>query len=150
MLSHPHSKVISLTFIYLFTPFSSAAHDHVAWGDATRDISYVSVATTQIRNTKAIIAARRLLASFISSKRGWSKPCCWEWVATTGEHHVNLLTRHCNRFSNPVLVTLRMSQQHLNLPYWCGAGSSKASQPNYEITVKYAVIAGFRVRCRSS
>lgn len=50
-----------------------------------------------------------------------------EWDATTGGHHVNLLTGHRYRGSNPVLLTLGMHLRGSVLPYWCGYAEAKAA-----------------------
>jgi antirestriction protein ArdC len=39
---------------------------------------------------------------------------------STGGHHLNLLTGHRYRGSNPVLLTLGMHLRGSVLPYWCG------------------------------
>ena len=50
-----------------------------------------------------------------------------EWDATTGGHHLNLLTGHRYRGSNPVLLTLGMHLRGSVLPYWCGYAEAKAA-----------------------
>ena len=50
-----------------------------------------------------------------------------EWDATTGGHHLNLLTGHHYRGSNPVLLTLGMHLRGSVLPYWCGYAEAKAA-----------------------
>jgi antirestriction protein ArdC len=49
-----------------------------------------------------------------------------EWDASTGGHHLNLLTGHRYRGSNPVLLTLGMHLRGSVLPYWCGYAEAKA------------------------
>ena len=50
-----------------------------------------------------------------------------EWDATTGGHHLNLLTGHRYRGSNPILLTLGMHLRGSVLPYWCGYAEAKTA-----------------------
>jgi len=51
----------------------------------------------------------------------WRRP----WDSTGSGHHVNLLSGHCYRGSNPILLTLGMHIRGSALPYWCGFAEAK-------------------------
>ncbi|MEI6829366.1 MAG: zincin-like metallopeptidase domain-containing protein [Synechococcaceae cyanobacterium ELA445] len=71
--------------------------------------------------------ADRLVESLITLMEAGNAPWRREWDASTGGHHVNLLTGHRYRGSNPVLLTLGMHLRGSVLPYWCGYSEAKAA-----------------------
>ena len=71
--------------------------------------------------------ADRLVESLITLMEAGTCPWRREWDSTTGGHHVNLLTGHRYRGSNPVLLTLGMHLRGSVLPYWCGYAEAKAA-----------------------
>jgi len=51
----------------------------------------------------------------------WRKP----WNGSGGGHHCNLISGHCYRGSNPILLTLGMHIRGSALPFWCGYAEAK-------------------------
>ncbi|MDM7937982.1 MAG: ArdC family protein [Cyanobium sp. CZS 48M] len=47
------------------------------------------------------------------------------WDGSGGGHHVNLISRHCYRGANPILLTLGMHIRASALPFWCGFAEAK-------------------------
>jgi antirestriction protein ArdC len=68
----------------------------------------------------------RLVASLITLLESGTAPWRREWDATSGGHHVNLLSGRRYRGANPALLTLGLHLRGSSLPYWCGFGEAKA------------------------
>ena len=85
------------------------------------------VPATRTRKAPTTTSAGRLVESLISLMEAGTTPWRREWDATTGGHHLNLLTGHHYRGSNPVLLTLGMHLRGSVLPYWCGYAEAKAA-----------------------
>ena len=78
------------------------------------------VPATRTRKAPTTTSVDRLVESLISLMEAGTTPWRREWDASTGGHHLNLLTGHRYRGSNPVLLTLGMHLRGSVLPYWCG------------------------------
>ncbi|MEX1317847.1 MAG: zincin-like metallopeptidase domain-containing protein [Synechococcaceae cyanobacterium] len=66
------------------------------------------------------------MASLITLLEAGTTPWRREWDATSGGHHVNLLSGRRYRGANPALLTLAMHLRGSALPYWCGFAEAKA------------------------
>ena len=66
------------------------------------------------------------MASLIALLEEGTAPWRREWDATTGGHHVNLLSGRPYRGANPVLLTLGLHLRGSTLPYWCGFAEARA------------------------
>ena len=82
---------------------------------------------TRTRKAPTTTSTDRLVESLIFLMEARTTPWRREWDATTGGHHLNLLTGHHYRGSNPVLLTLGMHLRGSVLPYWCGYAEAKAA-----------------------
>ena len=67
---------------------------------------------------KIVVALIELLEAGVAP---WRRP----WDSTGTGHHVNLLSGHRYRGSNPILLTLGMHIRGSALPYWCGFAEAK-------------------------
>jgi antirestriction protein ArdC len=85
------------------------------------------VPATRTRKAPTTTSTDRLVESLISLMEAGTTPWRREWDASTGGHHLNLLTGHRYRGSNPVLLTLGMHLRGSVLPYWCGYAEAKAA-----------------------
>jgi hypothetical protein len=83
---------------------------------ATRVLRYAPVPATRTRKAPTTTSVDRLVESLISLMEAGTTPWRREWDATTGGHHLNLLTGHRYRGSNPVLLTLGMHLRGSNPP----------------------------------
>lgn len=66
------------------------------------------------------------MASLVALLEAGTTPWRREWDATSGGHHVNLLSGRRYRGANPALLTLGMHLRGSALPYWCGFSEAKA------------------------
>ena len=94
---------------------------------ATRVLRYAPVPATRTRKAPTTTSTDRLVESLISLLEAGTTPWRREWDASTGGHHLNLLTGHRYRGSNPVLLTLGMHLRGSVLPYWCGYVEAKTA-----------------------
>ena len=85
------------------------------------------VPATRTRKDPTTTSTDRLVESLISLMEAGTTPWRREWDASTGGHHLNLLTGHRYRGSNPVLLTRGMHLRGSVLPYWCGYAEAKAA-----------------------
>jgi antirestriction protein ArdC len=70
-------------------------------------------------------AETRLVDSLIALLEAGTTPWRREWDATSGGHHVNLLSGRRYRGANPALLSLGMHLRGSALPYWCGFAEAK-------------------------
>ena len=84
---------------------------------ATRVLRCAPVPATRTRKAPTTTSADRLVESLISLMEAGTTPWRREWDATsTSGHHLNLLTGHSYRGSNPVLLRLGMHLRGSNPP----------------------------------
>jgi hypothetical protein len=94
---------------------------------ATRVLRCAPVPATRTRKAPTTTSTDRLVESLISLMEAGTTPWRREWDASTGGHHLNLLTGHRYRGTNPVLLTLVMHLRGSVLPYWCGYAEANAA-----------------------
>jgi antirestriction protein ArdC len=70
-------------------------------------------------------AEEKIVASLIELMEAGSAPWRRPWDGTGGGHHVNLLSGHCYRGANPILLTLGMHIRGSATPFWCGFAEAR-------------------------
>lgn len=67
----------------------------------------------------------KLVASLVELMEQGTAPWRKEWAATTGSHHVNLVSGHRYSGSNVALLALQQIIRGSSLPYWVGRTQAK-------------------------